>query len=46
MGRRSSVHGDFLHVKTDKGLERFEAVISRRSDDDPLRSYNFVFEKK
>ena len=28
MGRRSSVHGDFLNVKTAIGLERFEDKIS------------------
>ena len=29
MGRRSSVHGDFLQVKTAMGLERFEDGNSR-----------------
>ena len=29
MGRRSSVHGDFLQVKTGIGLERFEDRNSR-----------------
>ena len=33
MGRRSSVPGDFVHVKTVVDLERFEVGKSRRSYD-------------
>ena len=33
MGRRSSVRGDFVNVKTVVGLERFEVGKSRRSYD-------------
>ena len=36
MGRRSSVRGDFLHIKTDMGLERFKVGKSRSSYDVPF----------
>ena len=45
MGRRSSVRGDFLRVKTVVGLERFEVEKSRNSYDVPFRSYNFELGK-
>ena len=43
MGRRSSVRGDFLNVKTGMGLERFEVGKSRSSDDVPFRSSIFEY---
>ena len=36
MGGRSSARGDFLHVKTGMGLERFEVGKSRSSYDVPF----------
>ena len=45
MGRRSSVLGDFVHVKTVAGLERFKVGKSRNSYDVPFRSYSIEFEK-
>ena len=36
MGRRLSVRGDFLHIKTDIGLERFKVGKSRSNCDVPF----------
>ena len=46
MGRRSSVLGDFLNVKTTVRLDQFEDSKSRSSYDVPFRSYIFEFGKK
>ena len=36
MDRLSSIRGDFLHIKTDMGLERFKVEKSRSSYDVPF----------
>ena len=43
MGRRLSVRGDFVSVKTGRGLERFEVGKFRSSYDVPFRSYIFEY---
>ena len=43
MGRRLSVRGDFVSVKTGMGLERFEVGKFRSSYDVPFRSYIFEY---
>ena len=45
MDRRSSVRRDFMRLKTDMGLKRFEGGNSRNSYDVPFRSYNFDYDR-